>query len=165
MVKYIKNPIKFSNPMASDVEIVLKVGHKYGIDEALSIYTSKIYVNHWVSLKYKYANMDSCTHAMHPDQTVRLLKEYTRAVLVIGNKDEDFEKAVFEMEQQLFQEGYYKTIALINRPCSFCKKNCFAMPSIESLGIDILATVRKFKKNVPQPKIGEYPPYAIILVS
>lgn len=165
MVKYIKNPIKFSNPMASDADIVLKVGYKYGIDEALSIYTSKIYVNYWVSLKYKYTNKTSCVHEMSPDQTLSLLKEYRRAVLVIGTTDKDFQKAVVEMEQQLVQEGYYKAFALINSPCSLCSNNPDARPSLESLGIDILATVRKFKKNVPQPAPGEYPPYAIILVS
>ena len=121
MVKYINNPIKFSS-VASDVDIVLKVGYKYGIDEALSIYTSKIYVHHWVGLKYKYANKDVCQHALHPDQTARLLKEYKRAVLVIGNKKEGFRKAVLEMEQQLIQEGYYKALVLINTPCTLCQK-------------------------------------------
>ncbi|MBW2994458.1 DUF2284 domain-containing protein [Candidatus Woesearchaeota archaeon] len=163
MVKYINNPIKFNNPMASDIDIVLKVGYKHGIDEALSIYTSKIYVNHWVGLKYQYANKNSCKHSMHPDQTLRLLKEYKRAVLIIGNKKTDFHKAILEMEHQLIQEGYFKAIALINGPCALCKKSDEARPSLEALGIDILTTVRKFKKNIPQPKSGEYPPYAIIL--
>ena len=164
MVKYINNPIKFKGNMTSDVDIVLKVGYKYGIDEALSIYTSKIYVNHWVGLKYRYSTKDSCKHALNADQTYKLLKEYKRAVLIVGNKKDDFNKAVLEMENQLVQEGYYKALALINGPCSLCKKENPARPSLESLGIDILATVRKFKKNVPQPKVGEYPPYAIILV-
>jgi len=164
MVK-INNPIKFSTPMASDIDIVLKVGYKHGIDEALSIYTSKIYVNHWVGLKYQYANKNSCQHSMHPDHTLRLLKEYKRAVLIIGNKKSDFQKAVLEMEQQLIQEGYFKAIALMNTPCALCKKSTEPRPSLEAMGIDILTTVRKFKKNVAQPKPGEYPPYAIILTS
>ncbi|MBW3004786.1 DUF2284 domain-containing protein [Candidatus Woesearchaeota archaeon] len=150
--------------MGNEVDIVLRVGQKYGIDEALSIYTSKIYVNHWVGLKYRYENQDSCKHTMGADQTYRLLKEFRRAVLVLGNKNEDFQKAVLEMEKELIQEGHYKAIALINGPCTLCKGESTARPALESLGIDILATVRKFKKNVPQPKIGEYPPYAIILV-
>jgi predicted metal-binding protein len=150
--------------MGNDIDIVLRVGQKYGIDEALSIYTSKIYIHHWVGLKYKYANKDSCKHMLHPDQTYRLLKEYKRAVLVLGNKKEDFEKAVVEMEERLIKEGYYKSLALLNSPCTLCKKQDNARPSLETLGIDILATVRKFKKNVPQPAVGEYPPYAIILV-
>ena len=150
--------------MGNELDIVLRVGQKYGIDEALSIYTSKIYFNYWVGLKYRYANQDSCKHTMSPDQTYRLLKEYRRAVLVIGNKKEDFNKAILEMEKELIQEGHYKSIALINGPCALCKNEKTARPALESLGIDILATIRKFKKNVEQPAIGEYPPYAIILV-
>ncbi|MBW2986657.1 DUF2284 domain-containing protein, partial [Candidatus Woesearchaeota archaeon] len=88
---------------------------------------------------------------------------YKRAVLIIGNKKTDFHKAILEMEHQLIQEGYFKAIALINGPCALCKKSDEARPSLEALGIDILTTVRKFKKNIPQPKSGEYPPYAIIL--
>ena len=135
------------------MDIVLRVGQKYGVDEALSIYTSKIYFNYWVGLKYRYDNQDSCKHTMSPDQTYRLLKEYRRAVLVIGNNKDDFNK-----------EGHYKAIALVNGPCALCKGEKTARPALESLGIDILATVRKFKKNVKQPAIGEYPQYAILLV-
>jgi predicted metal-binding protein len=162
MVKYINIGLK-NPPMVGELDVVLKVGYKYGIDEAVSIYTSKIYVNHWVSLKYRYSNQDCCKHTLHPDQTLRLLKEYKRAILVIGNNKTDFHKAVLEMEGQLMQEGYYKAIALINSPCTLCSKQDAARPSLESLGIDILATVRKFKRNIPQPKPGEFPPYAIIL--
>ena len=151
--------------MGRELDIVLRVGQKYGIDEALSIYTSKIYIHHWVGLKYRYATKDSCAHMLNPDQTYKLLKEYKRAVLVLGNKKEDFEKAVVEMEERLIKEGFYKSLALINTPCTLCKKQVNARPSFETLGIDILATVRKFKKNVSQPAVGEYPPYAIILIS
>jgi len=164
MVKYINIRSKTST-MASELDTVLKVGYKYGIDEAISIYTTKIYVNHWVGLKYKYTKEYSCKHTWTPEQTNKLLKEYKHAVLIIGNKKEDFQKAILEMEAQLVQEGYYKALALINCPCTLCNKQTPARPSLESLGIDILATVRKFKKNTPQPKEGEYPPYAIILTT
>ena|GEM_PF-3975111 len=164
MLKQTRNMLK-STPTPNDLDIVLRVGKKYGVDEAVSIYTSKIYVNHWVGLKYQYANKDSCKHILGPDQTYKLLKEYRRAVLIIGSKKEDFNKAILEMETQLIKEGLYKALALINSPCALCSKEKIARPSLESLGIDILATVRKFKKNVKQPAIGEYPPYAIILTS
>jgi predicted metal-binding protein len=150
--------------MVRDTDVVLRVGRKYDIDEALSIYTSKIYVNHWVGLKYRFATKDSCSHMLSPDQTYKLLKEYKRAVLVIGNKKEDFKKALVEMEQELIKEGYHKSVALVNEPCSICKGDEITRPAFEPLGIDIISTVRKFKKNISQPKNGEYPPYGIILV-
>lgn len=153
----------------AEMEIVLAVGKGFGIDEALSIYTSKIYVNDWVSMKYKYNNSGSCSHMISPEQTKKLLGEYSKAVLVIGKKTEDFKIAVLAMEKELYKKGYYKALALTNGQCDFCSSNgknsaTAKRPSFEPMGIDILATVRKFKKNVEQPKEGEMPPYAIILV-
>lgn len=150
--------------MVRDTDVVLRIGRKYGIDEALSIYTSKIYVNHWVGIKYRFAVKDSCKHVLSPDQTNKLLKEYRRAVLVIGNKKEEFKKALVEMEQELIKEGYNKAIALVNEPCSVCSGDEIARPAFEPLCIDIISTVKKFKKNIAQPKPGEYPAYGIILV-
>lgn len=152
----------------AEMEIVLAVGKDFGIDEALSIYTSKIYVNDWVGMKYKYNNSNGCSHIISPEQTRKLLGEYSKAVLVIGKKADDFKAAVLAMEKELCKKGYYKALALINSHCDLCNKEkeaCSAKrPSLELMGIDILATVRKFKKNVEQPKEGEMPPYAIILV-
>jgi len=150
--------------MVRDTDVVLRIGSKYGIDEALSIYTSKIYVSHWVGLKYRFAVKDSCKHILSPEQTYKLLKEYKRAVLVIGNKKENFKKALVEMEQELIKEGFRKSIALVNEPCSICSGDEIARPAFEPLGIDIISTVKKFKKNAPQPAPGEYLPYGIILV-
>lgn len=152
----------------AEMEIVLAVGKNFGIDEALSIYTSKIYVNDWVSMKYK-CNTHGCSHMTSPEQTRKILGEYSKAVIVIGKKTEDFKTAVLAMEKELYNKGYYKALALINGSCDFCDSNgknntAAKRPSFEMMGIDILATVRKFKKNVEQPKEGEIPPYAIILV-
>jgi len=157
----------YSTP--AEMEIVLAVGKTFDIDEALSIYTAKIYVTDWVSMKYRYNNPDSCSHMISPEQTRKLLSEYSKAVLVIGKKKESFKTAVLAMEQELCKKGYYKAFALINGQCDFCSSAeanpaIKRRPSLELMGIDILATVRKFKKNAEQPKDGEMPPYAIILV-
>ncbi|MEM4263782.1 MAG: DUF2284 domain-containing protein [Candidatus Woesearchaeota archaeon] len=153
----------------AELDIVLAVGKNFDVDEALPIYTSKIYVNDWVGFKYKYNNSGKCSHSIDSDQTRKLLREYSRAVLVIGKKTENFKEAVISMEKELVKNGFYKALALINGPCDLCQttengSEAKHRPSLELLGIDILATVRKFKKNVEQPKEGEMPPYAIILV-
>lgn len=154
--------------MASEMDVVLAVGKDFDIDEALSIYTSKIWINDWVSMKYKYDN-DDCSHLVSTEQTKKLIREYKRAVLVIGKKMDDFKVAVLAMEKELVKNGYYKALALINGPCDFCgsveiNPDIKKRPCLEQVGIDIHATVRKFKKNTEPPKEGELRPYAIILV-
>jgi predicted metal-binding protein len=152
----------------TDLDIVLAVGKDFDVDEAVSIYTSKIWVNDWVSMKYKYNN-DGCSHIVPTEQTNKLLREYKRAVLVIGKNMKEFKIAVLAMEKELVKNGYFKSLALINGPCDFCSSvdidpEIKRRPSLELMGIDIHTTVRKFKKNTEPPKEGEIRPYAIILV-
>ncbi len=151
------------------MRIALRVGKDFGVDEALPIYTSKIEVKEWVGLRYAYDNTDGCTHVVNPLRTRTILQEYKRALLVIGKKSEQFKEALLLMEKELQAHGFYKALALINGPCDFCSSidlnpELRRRPSLNLMGIDIVATVRRFKKNEPLPKESAVPPYAIILI-
>ena len=109
----------FKGEKVNELDVVLTVGKDFDVDEAISIYTSKIWVNDWVGMKYKYNN-DACSHLVSTEQTKRLLREYKRAVLIVGKKMKDFKIAVLAMEKELIKNGFYKSLALINGPCDFC---------------------------------------------
>jgi len=155
--------------MNKELSIVLKTGADYGIDEALPIYTSKIDVKDWIGLKYTYDNADGCNHLIGPEKTRSILREYKRALLVIGKSQERFKEAILAIEKELKASGFYKAFSLINGPCEFCSgidlnPEISRRPSLDLMGIDILATVRRFKKNEPSSEEGESKPYSIILV-
>lgn len=153
----------------TELEIVLEVGKKYNVDEALVIYTSKIDVRDWVNLKCAfgcehYSKNWSCPpNSISPEQTRNLLREYTKAVLVIGDNGamdlKKFRQAMLDMEDKLVLNGFPKSIALSMGPCDICEKCTLPdgklcryplkrRPSVEGMGIDVLSTVKKFKKNL-----------------
>lgn len=170
----------------SSTEIVLSVGKKYGIDEALEIYTSKIEVYDWVEAKCrfgceKYGTNYSCPpHTFTPEQTRKLLKEYRKAILVFGKEgnmedQKKFKEALLEIEKELFKNDHYKAFALIPGPCEICSRchvldsmNCIhpekKRPAVEGMGIDVLSTVRRFKKNFETAKEKVHVPVGIILL-
>ncbi|MBD3309811.1 hypothetical protein GF351_01180 [Candidatus Woesearchaeota archaeon] len=154
----------------SEIDLVLSVGKRYGITEALDIYTSKIDVKDYVLAKCRfgcsmYGTNWCCPPSTHtPDETRQLLKEYSKAVLLIGESKgtsmhDEFRKGMLEIERNLVNKGFYKALALPMGPCRICE-NCTYLegkpcrypdqkrPSVEGMGIDILATVKRFKKNI-----------------
>lgn len=182
-----KIPYAHSTP-DSEVAIVLKVGKKYNVDEAMIIYTSKIEVKDWVTLrcKYgceKYGQSHSCPPNSIPTGTMRnVLKEYKRAILVAA-KTKDIEdqgrlrEALIEMEKALFLKNYYKAFALVPGCCNKCEA-CAALdgkecthangkrPCIEGTGIDVFNLVAKYKKNIHPitDKSKSFESYGIILL-
>ena len=148
----------------NELNIALETGKEFDIDEALSIYTSKIYVKDWVGLKNKYGEKN-CDHHLTADQTRKILYEYRKALLIIGKDVKKFKEGILKIEKELVKNGFYKAFALINGPCDMCSKKAnVKRPSFDVMAIDILATIRRFKKNVPDSKEGELAPYAIVLV-
>jgi len=89
-------------------------------------------------------------HTPRPDQTRRLLDEYSRAVLFEAPTGKAKEIAA-TLERQLFLDGYQKALGLGSGPCSLCEECRFeegcihprqARPSMEACGIDVFTTVR-----------------------
>lgn len=164
-----KIPYTGSSP-DPEVGIVLGVGKKYGIDEAMIIYTSKVEVKDWVLLKCKYGcenygKSHSCPpNSIPPDETRKIMREYKRAILVVAKTKElkeqkKFRKALLEMEKALFLKNHYKAFALVPGCCDNCDvcavqegKQCrnpiTKRPCIEGTGIDVFALAKKHKKNI-----------------
>lgn len=165
------------------LNIVLDTAKKHGIDEALIIYTTKIETKDWLLLKCRYG----CSHygknhacppySIPPEDTRKLLREYTRAILVIGknNGGQDakaFKKAMLDIENALIINNFNKAIAMTTGPCIACA-DCLhtdhcpfpeqKRPALEGVGIDILATVKRFKRNLEfQPQ--QFPSFGLILL-
>jgi len=157
--------------MDKEEQIALSTGKKYGINEAIVIYTSKIDVKDYVLLKCKfgctrYGKSYNCPpNTPTPDQTRRILTDYKKALIVGGEVKGGFigqkriSEGIIAIERALFLNGYYKTFGLTpgscvicencglgdNKPCKYPEK---CRPSMESMGIDVFSTLKKFKKNL-----------------
>lgn len=171
-----------------EVAIVLKVGKKYNVDEAMIIYTSKVEVRDWVVLRCKYGceqygKSHTCPPNSIPTETMRnVLKEYKRAILVAaktkGVEDQArLRQALIEMEKALFLKKYYKAFALVPGCCDKCEpcaaekgKECThaneKRPCIEGTGIDVFSLVSKYKKNIHPltDKNKSFESYGLILL-
>jgi len=148
--------------MVNDLDLILNVGKPFHIEEALILYTSKIEVKDWVGLHHKY-NQIGCKHGINPEKTRKILNEYKRAVLLIGNNLEKFREGVLAIEKALYPFSY-KVFALLNEPCGLCsKKETELRPSLAMMSIDTVATIKRFKKNFNAPDKGDYLPYALVL--
>ena len=136
--------------MTVEEDLIGPVAHKHGVDEFLSIYTSKIEVKHWVRAKALYL---SDSKGLPVWETREILREYSRALLIIGKKNQPaFMEAIQEMEQMLANNGFYKTFIFTLHPDS-------TYIDAAASGIDIVGTVKKFKKE-----FDVLVPVAIILV-
>lgn len=163
-----KIPYTHSSP-DPEIEIVLRVGKKYGIDEAMITYTSKVEVKDWVLLKCKYGcgkygKSYSCPpNSIPTDEMRKILREYKRAVFIAAKTknlegQKKFRKALLEMEKALFLKNYYKAFALVPCACDKCEvcgtiegRPCVSKdnrPCIEGTGIDVFALAKKHKKNI-----------------
>lgn len=182
-----KIPYTGSSP-DPEVAIALKIGKKYGIDEAMVIHTSKVEAKEWVILRCKYgcenySKSYSCPpHSVSPETMRKVLREYKRAILVAGKtKDleaqQKFRQALIEMEKALFLKNYYKAFALVPCCCNKCNecavhsgKGCRnpkeTRPCIEGTGIDVFALVSKYKKSLKPitEKDKPFESYGVILL-
>lgn len=153
--------------ISDELSTVLNIGKKYGIDEAIDVYPHKIEVRHWAVAKCRYCCPNfkpSCLQtAMTPEELKKLFDEYRRAFLVIGKGAGNFRDAILEMEAELYKKGFYKVFALLSGVAETSEQGK-QRPLIASSGVDLLALIRRFKKNSQPFKPGECPSWAILLV-
>jgi len=169
-----------------ETDIVLTAGKKFGVDEALLIYTSKVDIKQQMLLQCQftckyYGKYYTCPPRLNTvDKTRELLKEYKKAILVIGDQGRmelrKFKRAMLAIETTLKLNNYEKAMALSMGPCNLCDtctvekgKPCIypekKRPSVEGLGIDMISTVKKFKKNLaPELKGRAFPSFGLILL-
>ena len=146
-----------------DFDIALAKARKYGIDEAIPVYTSKIDVKEWVLAKCRFGSDEWGKNWSYEgwtaEKTRNLLREYSRAIIFIGKQQQGFREALIEIEGELIREGYRKSLALIFGPCDLCSECtklenrpcCYPdkkRPSIEAMGIDIAGTLQKLRKDL-----------------
>lgn len=169
-----------------ETDIVLTAGKKFGVDEALMIYTSKIDTKNQMLLQCQftckhYGKYYTCPPELPTiEKTRELLKEYKKAILVIGDQGKmdlkKFHRAMLAIEGTLKLNNYDKALALSMGPCSLCDtctvvkgKPCVyperKRPSVEGLGIDLISTVKKYKKNLPPELVGKkFPSFGLVLL-
>lgn len=140
----------------------------FGFTHAKVIDPSSVVTAWWVRMKCQFGcpgfgrNYCCPPDTPTPDQTRQVIDGYKRAILFHmesrpaegrhENRRQAFRKVV-ELEQELFKDGYYKSLVYIAGACKLCKEcgklkgtpcsNGFmARPSMEASGIDVFQTAR-----------------------
>ncbi|MEK6822546.1 MAG: hypothetical protein AABY13_01855 [Nanoarchaeota archaeon] len=139
-------------------DAIVSAAKKHGIDEVLVIYTSKIDMRPWIGEKARLRHPGS--EPLPLERARSLVKDYGQCALVIGKDVAGFTAALKAIEDDLHKNGFYKAWAITNAQLGECADiHCH-----EALGIDIVATLQRYKKNVKIPLPGEYPPWGIVLL-
>ncbi len=90
-------------------------------------------------------------HTPTPEQTRRMLDEYSRGILFESPLNMA-KKIAVKLERTVFLAGHYKALGLGAGPCELCAECAFdegcrhpeqARPALEGCGIDVFATARK----------------------
>lgn len=142
-----------------DLQTQLAVDIKsLGFKKVYPISTDMIVIPEWAALKCqfgcdKYGFPHCPPNSPTPEQTRRMLQDYSRAFLIEGEPPtRDFQKLILKAEKLAFKAGFYKTFAYWAGPCTICntcsapkpcKRKADARPSLEGSGIDVFETVKR----------------------
>jgi len=128
-----------------------------GALDAKVVIASEVFTGEWVRLKCQfgcgmYGSSLCCPpHSPTPDQTRRMLDEYSTAVLLRGHEGRGLKDLTVKLELEAFFAGYYKAFGMGCGPCFLCKECAFddgcrrggeARPAMEACGIDVFKTAR-----------------------
>jgi predicted metal-binding protein len=157
----------------------VKKAKDLGAKETKIIPASSIVTAQWVRLKCQFG-CDGYGHRLTcppfsptPEQTRRMLKEYTHVLLIHGDAHTDIRTIVAALEREIFLDGFYKAFAMGAGPCylcpkcgKFCKHPETARPSMEASGIDVYATARGngFPLDVAKTRACPENYYGIVLL-
>lgn len=100
------------------MEDLLSRARELGAEEAKVIDPSTVVVEEWVRWKCRYGcallGHDGCHPPDAPDaeSTKRVLKEYTSAILMKGEKGKLLTEVAVRLEGEAYHKGYYKAFAL-----------------------------------------------------
>jgi predicted metal-binding protein len=144
-----------TNPI--DFDRLIRRASELGAVEARPIDPRSVVTAPWVRFKCQFGcphyNTRLCCPPYTPtaEQFQKVLDDYTAALLFHSQGMEISPAEIaFELEQEVFFQGYYKALGLGAGPCRLCKKcsleQCThplqARPAMEACGIDVYATVR-----------------------
>ncbi len=139
------------------IESIRRAAVSLGALQAKVISTKKVFTNSWVRWKCRYgcdgfgSNLLCPPHSPAPDETRRMLDEYTRAILIHCDAAMDVRPLIAKLERQAFLAGFYKAFGFACGPCELCptcafEKGCrhpeAARPAMEACGIDVFRTAR-----------------------
>lgn len=100
------------------MEDVLKKAYELGAEKAKIIGTETIVVEEWVRWKCLYGCPLYGKDAYHPpcapdaESMEKVLKEYSKAILLNGPKGKAITKTAVRLEGEAYNMGYYKAFAL-----------------------------------------------------
>jgi predicted metal-binding protein len=138
-------------------QLVNKVKSMDGIAGAAVIDASTIVTAEWVRMKCEYgcAGYAGCLtcppYTPPPDKTEKLLRGYTKALLIHAHSYRKIRMAMRAMEREAFLSGLPAAFGMSGGPCDLCKQCALddgcrhpdkARPSLEACGIDVFTTVR-----------------------
>jgi predicted metal-binding protein len=136
----------------------IKRARQLGAKEAKRISPTKVFTAEWVRRKCQYGcdgygqHLTCPPFSPAPQETRRMLDEYTTAILIHSTSQwTDVKAIVATLEREAFLSGYYKAFGMGSGPCDLCdtctlKDGCArpenARPSMEACGIDVYLTAR-----------------------
>lgn len=138
-----------------------------GIPRAMMIDAAAVVVEDWVRLKCQFGcggfgKYLSCPpFSPTPETTRKVLSSYSKALLLLFDnvthaQDRDdtvslsLGEFVFQLEREIFLDGFYKAFGMASGPCHLCEtcdtsSRCRfpekARPSMEACGIDVYRTL------------------------
>jgi predicted metal-binding protein len=129
-----------------------------GAKEAKVISPLQVFTAEWVRRKCQYGcdgyneHLTCPPFSPTPQETRRMLDEYTTAILIhFPGEWTDVKASMYKLEREAFLSGYYKAFGMGSGPCNLCgtcdtSKVCRhaeqARPSMEACGIDVYRTAR-----------------------
>ncbi|MCX7919534.1 MAG: DUF2284 domain-containing protein [bacterium] len=157
----------------------IQQANQLGAIESKLIPVKSIVTAEWVRLKCQfgcggYGKRLTCPpYSPTPEQTKRMLLEYTDALLIHGDEYTDIRQIVASLERSIFLDGYYKAFGFGAGPCTlcatcakFCKHPEEARPAMEASGIDVYATVKAngFPIDVVRDRTCKENYYGLVLI-
>jgi len=140
------------------IEKYVQMALEMGAEDALNISTEDLVFDPRTLLKCMYGCDDwgrnwtcpSAPNALKPWEAEKLLKRYKHGILIHAKDFKLAQDISFQIEIQAFFDGYHFAFSMSN--CILCETCCFpapcrfplkARPSMEALGIDVFATIKK----------------------
>jgi len=149
-------PPRRENAVAA-IETLARKALDLGAVQAKVISPSDVRAGSWVRWKCRfgcggYGSSLMCPpHTPRPEETRRMLDEYTSAVLFEAPRGEA-KRIAADLEREAFLGGHYNTFGLGSGPCRLRDECAFdegwrypreTRPSMEACGIDVDATARR----------------------
>lgn len=139
-----------------DLNRYIRMACERGAADAKIIRASTIVTAPWVRLKCRFGcdlyGIGYCCppNTPTPDEMRQTTACYTHALLFHCTRLGGISSTAYELERDIFLDGFYKALGLGSGPCRICRKcpsrGCAhpdrARPSMEACGIDVFATVR-----------------------